>query len=99
MNIQVIHTLAKPFSKLHAGIYIQSPEQGVPDRQGIYYRHIQEEISVTDNPNDVIARCLDKVFLRSKDVDSITYIGPSGKRIEVERGVTPEEIRERIREG
>ena len=99
MKIQVIHTLSKPYSRLYAGIYIQIPEQGVPDAIGRYYRSIHEEISVKDSPNDVIARCLDNVFKRSKEVNVITYVGPRRNKIEIQRGTSYAEIRERIREG
>ena len=99
MKIQVIHTLQKNNDTFQAGIYIQFPEEGVTDRHGRYYRHLKEDIAVRDVPNDAIARCLHDVFGRSKDVDVITYIGPRGKSIELQRGISHEEIRERIREG
>lgn len=99
MNIQVIHTLGKHRDVYQAGIYIQIPEEGVPDRQGRYYRHVHEDIKVTDVPNDTITRCLQEVFERTKDVEVITFVGPSGKKIEIQRGTSYSEIRKRIREG
>ena len=99
MNIQVIHTLDKRGNNLRAGIYIQIPEEGVPDRVGRYYRHLKEDICTEDVPNDAITRCLEEVFRRTREVDTIMYIGPRGNRIELPRGIAPEEIRERIREG
>ena len=99
MNIQVVHTLGKYGSRLQAGIYIQFPEVGVPDSYGRYYRHVHEDIKVTDVPNDTITRCLQEVFERTKDVEVITFVGPSGKKIEIQRGTSYSEIRKRIREG
>lgn len=99
MNIQVIHTLGKHGDSFYAGIYIQVPEQGVPDRLGRYYRHLKEDIKVEDVPNDAIAKCLEEVFNRSREVNTITYVGPRGNRIELLRGIAPEEIRQKIREG
>ena len=99
MNIQVIHTLAKHRDVYQAGIYIQIPEEGVPDRQGRYYRHLKEDIKVEDAPNDAITRCLEEVFNKSREVNCITYVGPRGRKIELQRGTPTEEIREKIREG
>lgn len=99
MNIQVIHTLGKSREVFQAGIYIQIPEEGILDRQGRCYRHLKEDIRVEEAPNDAIAKCLGEVFGRSKDVDVITYVGPRGKRIELQRGISHEEIRQRIQEG
>ena len=96
MTVQVIHTLSKPYDRLYAGIYIQIPEYGLIDKSnGRYYRNIQEVIDVKDNPNDVISRCIDKIFKRTPEVELITYVGPRS-RADIERGEPLEKIKEII---
>ena len=99
MNIQVIHTLNKPYDKLYAGIYIQVPEVGVPDRRGIYYRKIYESLKIKESPNDVISKCIEEVFRRTETVDVITYVGPRRSYTEIFRSDSSEEIRKKVQAG
>ena len=96
-EIKVIHTLSKNSIGHKAGIYIQSPEFGIEDRRGRYHRHIEKPISISANPNDVIALCLKETFDISKDVERIIYEGPRRKNIEIFKEDTTDSIREKIR--
>lgn len=96
-QIKAIHTLSRNSNGHRAGIYIQSPECGIEDRNGRCHRHIEKPINISENPNDVIAVCLKETFDISKDVERIMYEGPRRKNIEIFKEDTADSIREKIR--
>lgn len=94
--VRVIHNIRKPYNTLYAGIYVQTPEEGVRDFRGRFHHDFHEPIKVTDDWHPVIARCIKTVFERCPDVAELVYVTPRYKEIHISRGTSFEDLLKRI---
>lgn len=85
MKVKVIHTLQKPYDKLYAGIYIQEPIDGVPDKHGKPIRALHEEVGLREVPNEAISNCIEKLFRLCPTLDMVEYKTPRGIYIDISR--------------